>query len=335
MNRPTQTQTKTAGPSAGTTPGQAQTVQPPAIVPGSTKGTGLIAKFGAKYGVDPDKVLSTLKNTVFKCQKQKDGTIVEATNEQLQVLLIVADQYGLNPFTREIYAFPDKKNGIIPVVGVDGWLRIINQHPQFRSMEFRDSEEMIRAENGEHPGAPAWIEVTITRADRDKPTVIREYFNECYRPPFKGRGQNGDYEVAGPWQTHPARFLRHKAIIQCGRVAFGFVGIFDPDEAERIAKANSIDSTAQDVTGRAAPTPKPITREPQAKIAAPVTPAAEPQQASMLPDEATPAQTITALLDRTGIPETSLLAHFEIGDRAELTPAMELQAIEWLRANAP
>ena len=40
-------------------------------------------------------------------------------------LLIVADQYGLNPFTREIFAFDDKRAGIVPVVSVDGWSRIL------------------------------------------------------------------------------------------------------------------------------------------------------------------------------------------------------------------
>jgi hypothetical protein len=30
--------------------------------------------------------------------------------------------------------------------------------------------------------------------------------------------------------------LRHKATIQCSRLAFGFAGIFDQDEAERIAE---------------------------------------------------------------------------------------------------
>jgi hypothetical protein len=31
--------------------------------------------------------------------------------------------------------------------------------------------------------------------------------------------------------------LRHKATIQCARLAFGFVGIHDQDEAERIAES--------------------------------------------------------------------------------------------------
>jgi hypothetical protein len=31
--------------------------------------------------------------------------------------------------------------------------------------------------------------------------------------------------------------LRHKAMIQCARLAFGFVGIYEQDEAERIVEA--------------------------------------------------------------------------------------------------
>lgn len=214
----------------------------------------LLATMASRFGVEPDRMLSTLKGTVFKGQRQKDGSTAEATNEQLIALLIVADQYGLNPFTREIYAFPDKKNGIIPVVGVDGWLRIINSHPAFRGVQFRDSDELVVHEKNEHPPAPAWVECIIHRSDRDFPTVVREYFQECYRAPFKGK----DYTVDGPWQTHPSRFLRHKAIIQAGRVAFGFVGIYDQDEAERIAGAADI-SIASTMVGR-----KPRTAAPRA-----------------------------------------------------------------------
>jgi hypothetical protein len=54
-----------------------------------------------------------------------------------------------------------------------------------------------------------------------------------YRAPFKSNG----YDVKGPWQTHPKRFHRHKALIQCARVAFGFTGIFEQDEAERIIES--------------------------------------------------------------------------------------------------
>ncbi|MDQ5917051.1 MAG: hypothetical protein QG660_159, partial [Pseudomonadota bacterium] len=138
---------------------------------------------------------------------------------------------GLNPWTKEIYAFPDKNNGIVPVVGVDGWARIINDNPQFDGMEFAQSDEMVRMP-GANSDAPAWIECAMYRKDRTRPVIIREYLDEVYREPFKGKFG----PVIGPWQTHPKRFLRHKAMIQCARMAFGYGGIYDQDEAERIAE---------------------------------------------------------------------------------------------------
>ncbi len=100
-------------------------------------------------------------------------------------------------------------------------------------MEFKFSENMVQME-GAKVAAPEWVECIIYRKDRDHPTVVREYLAECYRAPFKSKT---GYVVEGPWQSHPSRFLRHKATIQCARLAFGFVGIHDQDEAERIAES--------------------------------------------------------------------------------------------------
>lgn len=161
----------------------------------------LVIKFAERFSVAESEVLGTLKSTCFKGQ---------VSDAQMTALMIVADQYGLNPFTKEIYAFPDKNNGIVPVVGVDGWSRIINEHPQFDGMDFNDDGESI--------------ECVIYRKDRSHPIKTREYMAECKRP-------------TQPWQSHPRRMLRHKALIQCARLAFGYVGIFDQDEAERIIEA--------------------------------------------------------------------------------------------------
>ena len=167
---------------------------------------GLVARMAERFGVDADKMLTTLKATAFKA-----GSGI--SNEQMMALLIVAEQYGLNPWTKEIYAFPDK-GGIVPVVGVDGWSRIINSHPQFDGMDFDADTESCTC--------------TIHRKDRKHPIRVTEYMSECKRP------------NVGPWQSHPRRMLRHKAMIQCARLAFGFSGIYDEDEAQRIV---SVDST--------------------------------------------------------------------------------------------
>jgi hypothetical protein len=42
--------------------------------------------------------------------------------------------------------------------------------------------------------------------------------------------------------------LRHKAMIQCARLAFGYGGIYDQDEAERIVEATTIDASTGEIT---------------------------------------------------------------------------------------
>lgn len=179
--------------------------------------TSVLVRMGEKFGVDPDKMMVTLKATAFRG---------EVSNEQMMALLVVADQYDLNPWTKEIFAFPDRNNGIVPVVGVDGWSRIINSNPQFDGMDFTEGELNSKK-------IPEWIECTIYRKDRQHPIKVKEYFDEVYR------------DINGPWKSHPRRMLRHKAMIQCARLAFGFVGIFDQDEAERL-----IDVTPKDLGPR-------------------------------------------------------------------------------------
>ncbi|MDV0844457.1 MULTISPECIES: recombinase RecT [Gammaproteobacteria] len=189
----------------------------------------LVVRMASRFGVDGDKFYATLKATAFK---QRDGS--EPTHEQMLALMVVAEQYNLNPFTREIYAFPDKQNkGIVPVVGVDGWSRIINDHPQYDGVEFVYTDKMVKMP-GANVECPEWIECVIYRKDRSRPTRIKEFLDEVYRPPFQGDGEYGAYTVNGPWQTHTKRQLRHKVLIQCARVALGFSGIYDQDEAERI-----------------------------------------------------------------------------------------------------
>jgi len=178
---------------------------------------GLIEVFAGNYGIDANRVLTTLKATAFRGSQ-------EISNEQMMSLLIVANQYDLNPFTKEIYAFPDK-GSIIPVVSVDGWSRIMNSNPNMDGIEFDYSPETF-----DHKGKTVheWIDCIIYRKDRANPTKVREFFSEVVRL------------ARGPWETHPNRMHRHKAEIQCARIAFGFAGIYDADEAERIVESNNV-----------------------------------------------------------------------------------------------
>lgn len=206
-----------------------------ATQPAATQKPSLVSRFAEKYHIEPTKMLDTLKATAFR---QRGDVVV--TNEQMAALLIVADQYKLNPFTKEIFAFNDK-GAVVPVVSVDGWSRIINEHPAFDGLEFEYSNETKQMVGAKE--CPAWCEVRIFRKDRSRPTVVREYLDEVYQPPRGGRDGKPGFD--GPWQTHTKRFLRHKTLIQGARIAFGFAGIYDEDEAQRIVESHAVQQAPQ------------------------------------------------------------------------------------------
>ena len=164
----------------------------------------VLASLAAKLDVDPAKLYPMLKRTCFaKCRN----------DDEFMAMCIVANTYGLNPILKEIYAFPNKKTGaVVPVVGLDGWMRIINSHPAIDGIEFAETAD------------GSYCTAIIYRKDRAHPVKVTEWLDECH----------GDTE---PWKKWPRRMLRHKALIQAARIAFGFSGIYDPDEARRIEEA--------------------------------------------------------------------------------------------------
>lgn len=163
-----------------------------------TKQSALSVMAG-KFSVEPQKLLDTLRATLMP----------KASNEELLAFVVTANQYNLNPFTKEIYAFPGRSGGINPVVSVDGWIKLMNRHPQFDGIQFHTEDK---------EGKPHSVTATIFLKDRSRPVEVTEYFSECSR--------NSE-----PWKVNPRRMLRHKALIQCARVAFGFSGITDEEEA--------------------------------------------------------------------------------------------------------
>lgn len=163
----------------------------------------LITLMAGQYNMEPAAFSATVRST---CMPNN------VSNEEFAAFLMVAKEYGLNPLTREIYAFPKKGGGVQPIVSIDGWMNLINSHPQCDGMDFNDDFDDKKN----------LISVTcsIHRKDRSRPTCVTEYMDECKRP-------------TEPWSKWPKRMLRHKSAIQCARYAFGFAGIIDPDEAER------------------------------------------------------------------------------------------------------
>lgn len=179
-----------------------------------------------KYNLGDATFLTTLKSTVMR--PDKTGRV--PTDEEVAAFLLVAQKYDLNPFTKEIYAFPDKRAGIIPIVGIDGFITLANRNQQFNGYDIIWAEKETTLDGAK--SCPEWCEIKVYHKDREHPTVVREYLDEVYQAP---RG-----EFRGPWQTHTRRMLRHKTMIQGFRIAFGFTGIYDEDEAQRIAEGADI-----------------------------------------------------------------------------------------------
>lgn len=206
-----------------------------------TNQAGVIATMAAQYNMDPRAFEATLRATVVP----KD-----CSKEQFAAFLIVAKEYDLNPITKEIYAFPAKGGGIQPVVSVDGWMNLCNSHPQMDGLEFDDHHN--------DKGTLVSVSARIWRKDRSHPIVVTEYMDECRRE-------------TEPWKKWPRRMLRHKAAIQCARYAFGFAGIIDPDEAERMGADFS---RVRDVTP---PSPPPVQLAPPSAPPEPPAETADPE----------------------------------------------------------
>jgi hypothetical protein len=116
-------------------------------------------------------------------------------------LLRLANKYQLDPLSDEIALLQWQDQTYQPFITIDGWSKLINNHPQYAGMSLRDSTELV-------DGISTWMECAIYRNDRILPIVIKEYLEEV----------RTDHHS---WQQMPRRMLRHRVIQQCARLALG------------------------------------------------------------------------------------------------------------------
>lgn len=191
------------------------------------KKASALSLMASRLNVEPGKLTDALKATVFK----------NATNEELLALVVVSNEYGLNPFLKEIYAFPAKGGGIVPVVSVDGWIQIVNRQSNFDGVTFD-------WELGEDR-KPVACTAKISIKGRTHPVEVTEWLSECARN-------------TEPWNKMPSRMLRHRAFIQAARLAFGLSGINDEEEVQNIIEVEATPVETQE-------SPKRIGRPPGSK----------------------------------------------------------------------
>lgn len=204
---------------------------------------GLIARLAGRFGVEPNRLLKCLTTQVFK---QADGR--QPSNEELMVLLLVCENFGLSPFNREIYAFRGKNGDIVPVVSLDGWAKIVRSQEDFNGVSFRFSETTVKVA-GCNQELPEFVECAMRLKGVDEPIVIQEFMVECFN------------DKSPVWRKWPRRMLRTRAFIQCARLAFSLTGLYDEGEdfAEDLSgmvATGSVPSQAQQPAIAQTSTPK-------------------------------------------------------------------------------
>lgn len=182
------------------------------------KKPGLLEIMSSRYGLAPD----VFERTVAAVAMPQKGGAPDCSREELISCLVVANEHDLNPLTKEIYFMRTRAGVIQPIVSVDGWIKKLNQHPQFDGLEFEDHLD--------DKGEMIACTVVIYRKDRAKPTRITEYMAECA----------GDSQ---PWKKTRKRMLRHRTLTQGARYAVGFAGVMDHDEFDQWQKMRDVTPT--------------------------------------------------------------------------------------------
>ena len=180
-----------------------QTITKPITKP-RPKTTAAAKKGVVKQGSPIAKVLKRAANAIAMTPKELTlwfsyyPQLSEATQE---TCLRLITEYRLNPRADELDLVQFEAGHWQVFITINGWAKLINAHPAFCGIEFSEASEL-------EEGVPLWMGCTIYRTDRIKPIVIREYFTEMKT------------EHAA-WQQMPRRMLRHRAMQQCARLAFG------------------------------------------------------------------------------------------------------------------
>lgn len=183
-----------------------------------------LAVIAQNTGASVEDITDVLRGMIVSAKNQHGA---QATNAELAIVTGVCATYGLNPLVKECAAFVSGGK-LSVVVMVDGWYKMVNRRSEFDGVEFDDKFD--------DRGNLASITCRMFIKGRERPVCVTEYMSECRDP------------KSSVWTKWPARMLRHKAYIQCARMAFGITEIIDDDEASRITANSSRESREKDIT---------------------------------------------------------------------------------------
>ncbi len=102
----------------------------------------LIGRAADFLGTKPAQIFNLLRGKWKQTKGEKP-----LSDEELTSGLALIARYELDPFAKEIYVARDKKGGLMTIIGVDGWIKILDRTPGYdgftQEFTFTDSTETV------------------------------------------------------------------------------------------------------------------------------------------------------------------------------------------------
>lgn len=174
---------------------RATTADLDAVLDETTRRRKSVTRDAADYlGVPANKVCGLLR-AVWGSGVSK-GQEPLTDQELFQGMSLIA-RYHLDPITREVYVSRDKRGRLMVIVGVDGWVKILDRTPDYdgltQELEFDSTGKTLVA-----------VTTTIYSTKRTHPTCYKAFAQEYQRV-------SGFVAQSMPWHMLRIFSLRHAA----------------------------------------------------------------------------------------------------------------------------
>jgi phage recombination protein Bet len=149
-------------------------------------------------------------------QLVKDLTAKSCSDSEFKLLVHMANEYGLNPLKREIWAVKYSYNPAQIFVSRDGFLSIAHKSGQFNGMETTFDE--VKLDDNKKDLTATCV---VYRKDMEHPIKVTVYQSEY------------DSKMS-VWKTKPRTMLQKVAESQALRRAFNVDGVYSPEEFDQV-----------------------------------------------------------------------------------------------------
>lgn len=119
-------------------------------------------------GVAPARLCDLLRNV----WKTSNGQPPLTDQEMFAGISMIA-RFELDPISKEVYVTRDSKGRLLTIVGIDGWVKILDRTEHYDGFE----QEIHATDDGEID----WVETKIFSTKRRHPSVYRAFMSEYMR----------------------------------------------------------------------------------------------------------------------------------------------------------